>query len=41
MQRYLDIHHTSEDTFEKVNRRELMIGAVTMAQIVYMIDKNW
>lgn len=41
MQRYFDIHHTSEDTFEKVNRRELMLGAVTMAQIVYMIDKNW
>lgn len=41
MQRYFDIHHTSEDTFEKVNRRELMLGAVTIAQIVYMIDQRW
>ena len=41
MQRYFDIHHTSEDTFEKVNRRELMLGAVTIAQIVYMIDQKW
>ncbi|TXF79275.1 M20/M25/M40 family metallo-hydrolase [Chryseobacterium sp.] len=40
-QRYFDIHHTEEDTFEKVNRRELLLGAVTMAQIIYMIDKNW
>ncbi|MFC6268805.1 M20/M25/M40 family metallo-hydrolase [Frigoriflavimonas asaccharolytica] len=41
MQRYFDIHHTSEDTFDKVNRRELMLGAVSIAQIVYMIDQRW
>ena len=40
-QRYFDIHHTEEDTFEKVNRRELLLGAVTMTHIIYMIDKNW
>lgn len=40
-QRYFDIHHTEEDTFEKVNRRELLLGAVTLTQIIYMIDKNW
>ncbi|MGL6127689.1 M28 family peptidase [Chryseobacterium artocarpi] len=40
-QRYFDIHHTEEDTFEKVNRRELLLGAITMTQIIYMIDKNW
>ncbi|MBW8359100.1 MAG: M20/M25/M40 family metallo-hydrolase [Weeksellaceae bacterium] len=41
MQRYFDIHHTSQDTFEKVNRRELNLGAVAIAQMVYMVDKNW
>lgn len=40
-QRYFDIHHTEEDTFEKVNRRELLLGAVVMTQLIYMIDKNW
>ena len=40
-QRYFDIHHSEEDTFEKVNRRELLLGASTMAQLIYMIDKNW
>lgn len=40
-QRYFDIHHTEEDTFERVNRRELLLGASTLTQIIYMIDKNW
>ena len=40
-QRYFDIHHSEEDTFDKVNRRELLLGAVTMGQLIYMIDKNW
>lgn len=40
-QRYFDIHHTPEDTFEKVNRRELLLGATVMAQLIYMIDQNW
>ncbi|MBO9691571.1 M20/M25/M40 family metallo-hydrolase [Chryseobacterium sp.] len=40
-QRYFDIHHTEEDTFEKVNRRELLLGAAALTQIIYMIDKNW
>jgi carboxypeptidase Q len=40
-QRYFDIHHTDEDTFEKVNRRELLLGAAAMTQLIYMIDKNW
>jgi len=39
--RYFDIHHTEEDTFEKVNRRELLLGATAMTQLIYMIDKNW
>jgi hypothetical protein len=40
-QRYFDIHHTEEDTFEKVNRRELLLGATIMTQMIYMIDENW
>ncbi len=40
-QRYFDIHHTEEDTFDKVNRRELLLGATVMTQLIYMIDKNW
>jgi hypothetical protein len=40
-QRYFDIHHTEEDTFDKVNRRELLLGATAMTQLIYMIDKNW
>ena len=40
-QRYFDIHHTEEDTFEKVNRRELLLGATVMTQMIYMVDKNW
>ncbi|MDR6371082.1 hypothetical protein J2795_001872 [Chryseobacterium bernardetii] len=40
-QRYFDIHHTEEDTFEKVSRRELLLGSAVMTQLIYMIDKNW
>ncbi|MBF8456120.1 M20/M25/M40 family metallo-hydrolase [Kaistella sp. G5-32] len=40
-QRYFDIHHSDEDTFDKVNRRELLLGATTMGQLIYMIDKSW
>lgn len=40
-QRYFDLHHAETDTFEQVNRRELHLGAVVMAQLLYMIDKNW
>lgn len=38
-QRYFDHHHASTDTFEAVNRRELELGAATMAGLVYLIDK--
>ena len=40
-QRYFDIHHSEEDTFDKVNRRELLLGAAAMGQLIYMVDKNW
>jgi hypothetical protein len=38
-QRYFDIHHARSDVFEAVNKRELDLGAVNMAAIVYLIDK--
>jgi len=38
-QRYFDIHHTELDVFEAVNRRELVLGAASIASLVYLIDK--
>ena len=38
-QRYFDHHHSSEDTFDAVNKRELELGAATMASLVYLFDK--
>jgi len=37
-QRYFDHHHAENDTFEHVNRRELQLGAATMASLVYLVD---
>jgi hypothetical protein len=39
-QRYFDYHHAANDTFEFVNKRELELGAATMASLIYLIDKN-
>ena len=38
-QRYFDIHRTADDTFDKVNKRELELGAASMAALVYLLDK--
>ena len=38
-QRYFDYHHTSIDTFDAVDKRELELGAATMASLVYLFDK--
>lgn len=38
-QRYFDYHHTSIDTFDAVNKRELELGAAAMTSLIYMIDK--
>jgi carboxypeptidase Q len=38
-QRYFTYHHTTEDTFDKVDKRELELGGASMAAIVYLIDK--
>lgn len=37
-QRYFDLHHTENDTFENVNRRELLLGAASMTSLVYLLD---
>jgi len=38
-QRYFDIHHARNDVFENVNKRELELGAVNMAALIFLIDK--
>ena len=38
-QRYFDIHHSRSDTFETVNKRELELGAMNMAVLIYLADK--
>lgn len=38
-QRYFDYHHAESDTFDKVNKRELELGAAAMAALVYLLDK--
>lgn len=38
-QRYFDHHHAENDTFEHVNRRELELGAASMASLMYLFDK--
>ncbi len=36
-QRYFDYHHSTEDTFDKVNERELQLGAGAMASMIYLL----
>jgi hypothetical protein len=38
-QRYFDFHHASTDLFETVHKRELELGAGTLAALVYFIDQ--
>lgn len=38
-QRYFDIHHARSDVFENVNKRELELGAINMAALIYLVDK--
>jgi hypothetical protein len=38
-QRYFDYHHAANDTFDAVNKRELELGAATMASLMYLFDK--
>jgi hypothetical protein len=39
-QRYFDYHHAANDKFDGVNKRELELGAATMAALLYLIDQN-
>ncbi|NAS32629.1 M20/M25/M40 family metallo-hydrolase [Flavobacteriaceae bacterium R38] len=38
-QRYFDYHHAENDTFDAINKRELELGAATMASLIYLVDK--
>ena len=38
-QRYFDIHHAATDVFENVNIREMKLGAINMAALIYLVDK--
>jgi len=38
-QRYFDVHHASSDVFEAVSPRELNLGAVVMAGLVYLVSE--
>ena len=38
-QRYFDYHHSANDVFENVNRREMQLGSASIAALVYLIDK--
>jgi carboxypeptidase Q len=38
-QRYFEYHHARNDVLENVNKRELELGAVNMAALIYLVDK--
>lgn len=38
-QRYFDFHHTANDVFENVNKRELELGAASITSLLYLIDQ--
>ncbi len=38
-QRYFDYHHAASDTFDKANKRELELGAASMAALVYLLSE--
>jgi Zn-dependent M28 family amino/carboxypeptidase len=39
-QRYFDYHHARTDVLENVNKRELELGAVNMAALIYLVDQH-
>lgn len=38
-QRYFDYHHARTDVLENVNKRELELGTINMAALIYLVDK--
>ncbi len=38
-QRYFDMHHSGNDTFDKINYRELNLGTGCVTTLIYLIDK--
>jgi hypothetical protein len=39
-QRYFDFHHSSQDIFENVHKRELELGAATFAAALVLLDQH-
>ena len=39
-QRYFDLHHASTDVFEAVSKRELELGALNMAVLVWLVSEH-
>lgn len=37
-QRYFDLHHTTADSIDQVNPRELHLGAASLAALIWLID---
>ena len=37
-QRYFNYHNAASDTFDKINKRELELGAAAMTALVYLLD---
>lgn len=39
-QRYMDYHHSDNDTFDKVNPREFELGTASIAILIYLLSEN-
>jgi len=39
-QRYFDVHHSGNDVFENVSKRELELGSAAMSSLLYLIDQH-
>lgn len=37
-QRYFDYHHSADDVFENVNKRELELGGAALTSLIYLLD---